>query len=266
MKKIIILVIAFLAVISLAFAADLANYPGIFTSYGNFDAVIVVGNRAPASDAIAQSSLIQFFGSYLGKTLIGKAKLSSEISSLDQNIISIGNPCNNPVSAQIMGNPQPCDKGIEPGKAVIALYDYKGYSHLVVAGYSDKGTRDAVNGLVNNWKTFSGNKIIVEIDEPKAKLDEVKAPEKESEKSDDGPPISDIKDEKEKLISELNEKIARNSANSPVDANAKVNNSQENKKTPPGETPKQDTKEQQKEEGIIKKILAWFSSLFGGIE
>ncbi|MBI1935626.1 hypothetical protein HYS31_04235 [Candidatus Woesearchaeota archaeon] len=267
MKKIALPIMAFLLVVNAAFAADFANYPGIFTDYGNFDAVIVVGDSAPASDVIAQSSLVQFFVGYLGKPIVGSAKLSSEIDTLEQNIISVGSPCHNPVSAQIMGNPEPCSKNLEPGKAVIALYDYKSYSHLVIAGYSDKGTRDAANELVNKWKSFSGNKLIIEVDEPKPQIGSSGSEEKTAEDytaidiKEESVAIN-LEDEKEKLVAELNEKIANKSKNTNEKTALSIN---ETKKTAlqKNDAIKAEQKQQAEEKSIMKKVIEWLSSLFG---
>ena len=113
---------------------DLSNYPDMFVKDGNFNAVIVVGDKAPASDVIAQSNLASSFVLYLGKSMVGSTKLSSEIESLNQNIISIGSACHNNISWQIMGYPKQCDRWLEPGKAMILLYGYKDYVYMVIAG------------------------------------------------------------------------------------------------------------------------------------
>src|SRR3989344_7566404 len=147
MKKITILIIVILMSFSSAMAAEY-DYPDIFIKNGKLDAVIVVGNQAPASDVIAQSNLMQYFSGY-GVSTAGSAKLSSEISTIDQNMILIGSACNNPLSAQVLGNPQPCNKGIQPGKPLIKLFKNSIYFHLVVAGYTEKDTRDAVNSLAD---------------------------------------------------------------------------------------------------------------------
>ena len=151
MKKLIFIITIFVFLLSLniVFAADLSDFPKIFVKDGNLNAVVVVGNKASSSDAIAQSNLIVFFGQYLNAEIKGAAKLSNDVSDLNQNIISIGNPCVNPVTAQIMGNPQPCDKDFPTGKAHIKLYEKSGFYYLVVAGYSDKGTINAVDALTN---------------------------------------------------------------------------------------------------------------------
>ena len=236
---------------------DLSTFPEMFIKDGNFNAAIVVGDKAPASDVVSQSNLIQFFISYTGNTLTGSAKLASEINTLEQNIISIGSPCHNQISSQIMIDPKPCDKWLEPSKAFIILYYYKGYTHMVIEGYSDKGTRDAVNFLINHRiGSLSGTNLLVEVDEPKAETNESIIKEKVPEKQE-GNLTTDIEREKEKLISQLNERIANNSKepskNVTIPAIDKRNVTIEQK---------QAIKADKKETNLIKRILNWFVLLF----
>ena len=202
MKK-TLFVIALFVFSGIAYA-DLSNFPGAFISDGKFNGMIVVANQAPASDVIAQSNLAQFFVGYLGKPITGTTKLSSEVTNLDQNIISIGSPCYNEVSAKIMDNPNPCDKDLEPGKAYIKFFD-KGHVQIVVAGYSDKGTREAINALIDYQnKNFNGNVYFVSVDEP------TNAKQTKSVGSQETKPalnITSISDEKNKIIEDLKKKI-----------------------------------------------------------
>ena len=196
---------------------DLSNFPDMFIKNGVFDAVIVVGDKAPASDVIAQSNLVQFFVGYTGKSLVGSTKLSSEIESLNQNIISIGSACHNNVSWEIMVQPKQCDRWLEPGKAMILSYGYKDYVYIVIAGYSDKGTRDAVDFLINYDKNkLKGSNMLIDVDEPKPEIKGSAIEEEAEEKKEEMP--SDIQEEKEKLVSELTQKITNKSketSNSP---------------------------------------------------
>ena len=241
---------------------DLSNYPDMFVKDGTFNAVIVVGNQASASDVIAQTNLILFFGGYTGKSLIGSAKLSSEIESLNQNIISIGSACNNPTSAEIMGNPKQCDIWVEPGKAMIILYGYKDYVYMVIAGDSDKGTRDAVDFLINTKKgSLKGSNMLIEINEPNPDADESNKNEKVVEDKIEN---VDVEKENEEIISALNERIARSSEDSdkkiinPATINKTIDKSPSEEK----QAIKAEQKEQKKETGVIKKVIDWFRSLF----
>ena len=241
---------------------DLSNYPDMFVKDGTFNAVIVVGNQASASDVIAQTNLILFFGGYTEKSLIGSAKLSSEIKSLKQNIIAIGSACNNPTSAEIMGNPKQCDIWLEPGKAMIILYGYKDYVYMVIAGNSDKGTRDAADFLINTKKgSLKGSNMLIEINEPNPDADESNKNEKVVEDKIEN---VDVEKENEEIISELNERIARISEDSdkkiinPATINKTIDKSPSEEK----QAIKAEQKEQKKETGVIKKVIDWFRSLF----
>ena len=246
---------------------DLSTYPDMFIKNGVFDAVIVVGDKAPASDVIAQSNLIQFFVGYLGKTFIGSAKLASEIDALGQNIISIGSPCHNPVSAQIMIDPKPCDKWMEPGKAFIMLYYYKGYTHMVIEGYSDKGTREAVNALINYKKgSLKGGNMLIEVNESKTEINNFGIEEKAAEKEEEKITV-DINEEKEKLISELTEKISNKSKDSSQKIispaiSSQINKTKEKASSEQKQAIKAEQKEQKKETSVIKIMINWFVSLF----
>ena len=158
MKKIILLLAVIIFSLSIVNAADLSDYPNFYSSK---DVMIVVGDKSTASNVLAQSSI----SSSLGGFAAVKNKLSSEVSGLDQNIISVGNPCVNQISAQIMSDPQPCGKDFKQGKAYIKFYNTNGFYHIVVAGYSDAGTRKAAN-VLTNYKDypFSGSDYEIGID------------------------------------------------------------------------------------------------------
>lgn len=276
MKKIILQLIVMALLINIVFAdelgaepskqikglvpPDLSTFPEMFIKDGNFNAIMVVGDKAPASDVISQSNLIQFFISYTGKTIIGSAKLASEVSTLEQNIISIGSPCHNPISSQIMIDPKPCDKWMEPGKAFIMLYYYKGYTHMVIEGYSDKGTREAVNFLINaRIGSLRGANMLIEVDELKAGINEAIAKEEITEKEEENATIN-IEEKKEKLISELTQKIANKSKE--ASNNEKTTSLNKTKEKASSEQKQAIAAEQKGETGIIRRIINWFILLF----
>lgn len=80
--------------------------------------------------------------------------LGKNISLFDSNVedktasnfILVGGPCVNQLTAELMGNPQPCDKDFVEGEAIVKLYEniFGGEnSALVVAGYSAEDTKRA---------------------------------------------------------------------------------------------------------------------------
>jgi hypothetical protein len=80
---------------------------------------------------------------------VGLGVLDTEVQGQlgRKNMISIGGPCVNLISAELMGNPASCAEGFEPGKAVIKLYDSQ--MALLVAGYSAQDTLGAAYVLAD---------------------------------------------------------------------------------------------------------------------
>ena len=141
---------------------DLSNYPNMFISDNKFNGVLVVGDKAPTEDVLSAVDIatsIQYEGKEtttgIAKIEVGTAKLASEITDpLKLNIISVGNPCTNAISAQLMGNPAYCTKGFTKNEGLIKLYNYNGYAQILVAGYSKVDTRKAARVLAN-WDDYN---------------------------------------------------------------------------------------------------------------
>lgn len=101
--------------------------------------------------------------SLLGKNI---SNLDNEVTDRKaNNLILIGGPCANALTAEIMANPKPCDKGFKEGDAIIKLYEnaFGGKNTaLVVAGYSAQDTRNAASVLKDYDKyVFSGKEVVV---------------------------------------------------------------------------------------------------------
>lgn len=121
----------------------LADYPSPFVINGQLNSLLVIGRSSVAEDVLASVDIINALP--LDARGSGAAVLDSEVADIDaQNIISVGGPCSNTVSAYIMGNPANCLDGFEPGKARIRLHEHaNGKFLLLVAGYSGMDTRKA---------------------------------------------------------------------------------------------------------------------------
>lgn len=78
---------------------------------------------------------------------VGIGVLDTEVTLGRGNLISVGGPCANDISAELMGNPTDCAEDFTPGKAVIKLYDDK--NALLVAGYSAQDTLGAAYVLAD---------------------------------------------------------------------------------------------------------------------
>ncbi|MBI2651921.1 hypothetical protein HYX00_00525 [Candidatus Woesearchaeota archaeon] len=226
---------------------DLSNYPSFLTKYGN-ELVFVVGDKSSSINVVAQT--------YILSSLSGinkKNKLASEVTDLNQNIISIGNPCVNEISAKIMNNPEPCDKDFERGTAYIKLYKNNGLYHLIVAGYTDLGTRKAAEILANyqDYK-FQGNEYVIEfsgdtgerlIEEKKEEAPKTGATEQES-KIETGTKTEVESKVDIKIEPKIEQKVMENKTKEKVAPKAEEQNQTE------------------KSDNIINKFISWFLSLF----
>ena len=94
---------------------------------------------------------------------VGAAKLDTEVEDISAvNAIVVGGPCANSASAALMGNPEDCVAGFEPGKAIIKLFENKGHVALLVAGYDALDTRRAARVLANHADyPLSGDEVVV---------------------------------------------------------------------------------------------------------
>jgi hypothetical protein len=114
---------------------ELSAYPHQFINNGELDVEIVVGQHASTAHVLAAIDI----AAALGESETGLAVLDNEISEpLNKNIISVGMPCSNTVSALLMDNPAQCSQGFEMGKGHIRLFSNNDKTQLLVAGYTDE--------------------------------------------------------------------------------------------------------------------------------
>ncbi|MBI2659314.1 hypothetical protein HYX05_04430 [Candidatus Woesearchaeota archaeon] len=220
----------------------LSDYPNLLIKEGKLYVTTVVGDKSSSSNVLAQTYIVSSLSS-LGMDINIKNKLASEIKDLNQNIVSIGNPCVNEISAKIMNNPKPCDKDFQRGKSYIKLYKNGDFFHLIIAGYSDIGTKKAAEVLANyeNYK-FQGNEYIFEFvgdEEVPIKVEEMK--KEPTQKNESKEPL-DIKTEVKKeqeIIDEQKE---------PTEKITSVQSKQEQK--------------QAEKSNVISRFISWFLSLF----
>ena len=126
---------------------DLKNYPDMFSG----DTIIIVGNEAPASDVVSAT--------YIQNSLGGKVKsvLASEIDDISgKNIVSVGNACNNRITAEIIGNPKDCMAGLEEGVGRAAIYKNGDKLAIVIDGYSSVDIRRAAKLMEEHPDELSG--------------------------------------------------------------------------------------------------------------
>ncbi|MFH1052844.1 MAG: hypothetical protein V1740_00335 [Candidatus Woesearchaeota archaeon] len=149
----------------------LTDYPEPFIVNNQFDGIIVVSsggtdNNVIANDMITAGELINGLkSSGSGNTVrIGSTILDSELTESvleTENIISIGNPCSNSITALIMDVPfNTCnDYSVIPNRrGIVKLYQNEDKVHIVLAGWDPMDTRTAARVLVNyRLHDLSGN-------------------------------------------------------------------------------------------------------------
>jgi len=228
MKKTITIILSLILSINLTYALDLSDYPSFFVKGNDLDVILVVGDKAPASDVLAQTQIALSLAQF-GDAL-GISKLASEIEYEEQNIISIGSPCYNPVTEEIMDNPVPCDKELTDGKAFIRMYQHNDNVQIVIIGYNDGATREVAN-ILRDYREheLKGNEYIINL-----------KPEEEAVEPEE------VKEEIEELKEEIKEE------------------SKEAEETPQKNVIEVEPKQPPKEKGlnIIDKIIIWLKDLF----
>ena len=149
--------------------SDLSQYPDCFVENGIFQGYFVVGENAASIDSLSMTDIaasmkyVNENGMLKAVEVVDAVKLDSEIADVyAQNLIVIGNPCVNTISAELLGNPADCTEGFIPGQARIKLFQNGEYSAMLVAGYSGIDTRLAAKVIAHRWNELSGQEMIVE--------------------------------------------------------------------------------------------------------
>ncbi|MBT4539242.1 hypothetical protein HOC32_03065 [Candidatus Woesearchaeota archaeon] len=97
-------------------------------------------------------------------TVVDATKLDSEIASVDaQNLIVVGGPCVNSVSAELLGSPSDCTEGFTPGRARVKLFEHaNGNMAMLVAGFSGQDTRLAGRVMAHRSGELTGMEVEIE--------------------------------------------------------------------------------------------------------
>ena len=145
--------------------ASLSGYPG-FLDKDNV--LIVVGDKAPSTHVQAAIELATSLTSAFNKEV--KTVLASEVESINsQDLVLIGNACQNEMVAEIYGNPSPCDDKESTGQGRIEVLSGEGKEYVIVTGKDDATMRIAARALSKyNDHSFYGSsaKITGTLDNP----------------------------------------------------------------------------------------------------
>lgn len=150
---------------------DLSYYPGMFIKDGQFNGYLIIGTNAPALDNLA---LTEIAASLKYKNAVGEMvvveignsamKLDSEVSDPEtKNLIVIGSPCVNSISAQLLGNPTECWGELTQKQAKIKLIAQKSDNYaLLIEGYAGEEDLLAAKWLAKNYNNLEGTEILLE--------------------------------------------------------------------------------------------------------
>jgi hypothetical protein len=103
-------------------------------------------------------------GNMVPVTIVDATRLDSEVASVSaQNLITVGGPCVNTVSADLLGNPADCTEGFRPGVARIKLFEHaNGNMAMLVAGFSGSDTRLGGKVVAQRASDLFGDEVEVE--------------------------------------------------------------------------------------------------------
>ena len=225
--------------------AQLADFPDNYISGNKFDGYLVVGKDGTSTDVLSQSMLGLKIQSYMESLQKGINQLDTDVD-INNNLILIGNPCVNTLTAELLDNPDPCDKDFPLGKAYIKYYTKNDYHYIVVAGNNDVGTKRAAQELtdfdVNNLK---GSEIVIDLPSQVQSNEPSAMPEDE-----DIAPVPELYEEDGTEEAQNNENVIM-----PISADTETT-----------EDESQDPEPQVilvEDKGIFQKAWAWFIGLFG---
>ncbi|MFH1425241.1 MAG: CARDB domain-containing protein, partial [archaeon] len=138
--------------------SDLSCYPEMFIEGNTLDVGLVYGSIAPSTDFFTIVDITNSITSYVGSNGLDQNIISVsdlEISALgDMGFISVGRPCENLVTDELLGNPGTCDYGVREGVGKIKLLNDGGRSKMLVYGY-DAGSTTTVSEILSNWEDYN---------------------------------------------------------------------------------------------------------------
>lgn len=141
--------------------ATLQDFPYMMSKNAVFNGYIIVGDNAPASDALAGIDIINGIRDAELTVDAATAKLASEIAELDKHAIVIGRPYDNPLI-------RPAEvPALAYGEGYLGLEKENGLYRLIVSGVDSLDIRKSGRVLAEHCKDsakygLNGKKAIVQ--------------------------------------------------------------------------------------------------------
>lgn len=254
MKKIIVYSILFLFSVMNVSAVDLTDFPDIFRGQPLY---LLAGADGSAEDVVILSQLqIMIYNDFEGK-IVTKSLLDNELNNpLENNLIVVGNPCENKVMHEILSSEDDCEDFVKPGEAYLQIFERNNKVYLLLVAYSDSGTRKLADLLLNYKATpLRGDfmRIIVDNDANVEDFEEEEIDEEEEDVDEDD--IRDEQEEEEETVDVDEEELDEEEFDDDpiIEEEVQQTESGEGKAVPRFDT----------EDNFIAKFLKWLFSLFG---
>ncbi|MBI3026943.1 hypothetical protein HYY70_02425, partial [Candidatus Woesearchaeota archaeon] len=173
LKKLVILLVMIVLLVPFTLSFDLSNFPLPFFPHPCTNVYWLIGSSL-ADDEPFRIINGKFFIGFVPENAPycgpepSSGFLDSEFGSekyKKQNILSIGGPCANKVTAQIMSIPTSwpeCATGFENGTGRIILFNKWNKTQLIVAGYGAEDTKRAAK-VLTNYESYSFNGTMIDI-------------------------------------------------------------------------------------------------------
>lgn len=139
---------------------------------GDQDTVTITFNEDEAKPMVylttgATTQSEEISGAYTTEIVtipVSSSKLASQVSGVGaDNMIVVGGPCVNTISAELMGNPANCAEGFVAGKAKIKLFENSGKVAMLVAGYNADDTRRATT-VIAQYADYESDLVGTEVE------------------------------------------------------------------------------------------------------
>jgi len=131
-KSLIIIFFMSLLVLMSAFAYTLADYPSFFNKDGKFDVMILIPNSGVSNQFLFVKLALQ--DELNIPAFVTPAP--NDTISLEQNLILVGNACENALVDKLKGFPDNCRQNLEKGQGRIELVQTEGgHFIIIIEGY-----------------------------------------------------------------------------------------------------------------------------------
>lgn len=123
----------------------ISNYPNFFL---NKEVFVIIGENN--FDLVSASYILNSLQNNNVQSVLKKANEISDITQ--QDLVIVGNACNNVLTFDLLGKPENCIEAVPDGQGLLKIYEHNnGKISFLVAGRNDADT-NALANLLLNWQ------------------------------------------------------------------------------------------------------------------